>query len=111
MTLNREARWTHEGVLSGTQDRRDSPHCQAGRSIERGSEANITAIRCDIDATRRGSVHLPKLYSLDCREDKFSEAPRKEKPLVHNQATSRSMDRCSLCGQPKTRLEFSWTLL
>jgi site-specific recombinase XerD len=31
--------------------------------------------------------------------------------LVHNQATSRGMDRCSLCGQPKTRLEFSWTLL
>ena len=43
--------------------------------------------------------------------DKFSEAPRKEKPLVRNQATSRRMDRCSLCGQPKTRLEFSWTLL
>ena len=35
-----------EGVLSDTQDRRNSPHCQAGRSIERGSEANITAIRC-----------------------------------------------------------------
>ena len=47
----------------------------------------------------------------ECREDKFSEAPRKEKPLVHNQATSRGMDRCSLCGEPKTRLEFSWILL
>jgi hypothetical protein len=33
------------------------------------------------------------------------------KYLVHNQATSRGMDRCSLCGQSKTRLEFSWSLL
>jgi ABC-2 type transport system ATP-binding protein len=31
--------------------------------------------------------------------------------LVHNQGTSRGMDRCSLCGQPKTRLESSSTLL
>jgi hypothetical protein len=32
--------------------------------------------RCDLDATRRGSVvHLPKLYSLDCRGEGFSELP------------------------------------
>jgi hypothetical protein len=30
---------------------------------------------------------------------------------VHKQSTSRGKDRCSLGGQPKTRLEFSWTLL
>jgi hypothetical protein len=45
MTLNRVARWPHEGVL-GAQGERDSSHCQAGRSIEGSSEANITAIRC-----------------------------------------------------------------
>ena len=29
--------------------------------------------RCDLDATRRGSLHLPKLYSLDCLADEFCE--------------------------------------
>ncbi len=29
MTLNRVARWKHEGVLSGTQDGRDISHCRA----------------------------------------------------------------------------------
>jgi hypothetical protein len=39
------------------------------------------------------------------------ELTRKRYELVLNQATSRGMDRCSLCGQPKARLEFLWTLL
>ena len=29
--------------------------------------------RCELDARRRGSVHLPKLYSLEYLEVKFSE--------------------------------------
>src|SRR5215203_2264689 len=45
MTLNRERQWTHESVL-GSQDGRDSPRLTAGRLIEQGSEANVTAIRC-----------------------------------------------------------------
>jgi hypothetical protein len=33
-------------AYSGTQDGRDSSHTQVGSSIERGTEVNITAIRC-----------------------------------------------------------------
>src|SRR5215204_1210935 len=47
MTLNRERQWTHESVL-GSQDGRDSPRLTAGRLIEQGSEANVTAIRCQV---------------------------------------------------------------
>jgi hypothetical protein len=34
-------------AYSGTQDGRDSSHTQVGSSIERGTEVNITAIRCE----------------------------------------------------------------
>jgi hypothetical protein len=33
-------------AYSGTQDMGDSPRLKAGRSIELGSEASVTAIRC-----------------------------------------------------------------
>jgi len=36
-------------AYSGTQDRRDNPHCQVGRSIARNNEANITAINCIVN--------------------------------------------------------------
>jgi hypothetical protein len=45
-------------AYSGTQDGRDSSHSQAGRSIERVSEANITAIRCKM-------LRLKVVVSLD----------------------------------------------
>src|SRR5215203_1443580 len=59
MTLNRERQWTHESVL-GSQDGRDSPRLTAGRLIEQGSEANVTAIRCQTESTLRHRPRHPK---------------------------------------------------
>jgi hypothetical protein len=52
MILIRVARRTREGILA-YQDVRDDPHCQAGKSAQRGAEANNTAIRCIYRSARK----------------------------------------------------------
>jgi hypothetical protein len=66
MTLNRVVRWTHEGVLGCPRRERWFP-LSSGRSIERGSGANITAIRCIHSSgvtTRKVMVRRPRGRSV-----------------------------------------------
>ena len=70
-------------AYSGIQDGRDSSHCRAGRSIERGSEANITAIRCQqiVGAIRRvlsGEFPLNQEVAMELLTRLIEESPQKE---------------------------------